>query len=71
MTCEYTLTGTPGEDSAQRLRRRRRGVLQELAAALVLLLLADRLGGAGEAVQGAEEATVRLVVPQEQRKMSL
>src|SRR4051794_19987553 len=52
-----------GDDSAQGLGGRRGGVLQELGAALVLLLLADRLRGAGEGVQGAQEATVRLVLP--------
>jgi hypothetical protein len=54
-----------GDRSAQRLGRRERGVLQELRAALVLRLLADGSGGAGEAVQGAQEAAVRLVLSRE------
>lgn len=50
-----------GDDSAQGLGGRRGGILEELGAALVLLLRGDRLHGAGEGVQGAQEATVRLV----------
>lgn len=53
---------TPRVSSAQCLRRRRGGVLQELGAALVLLLLADLSRGTGEGVQGAQEAPVRLVL---------
>src|SRR4051794_28783716 len=49
--------------SGELLRCRGAAVAQELGATLGLVLLADRLGGAGEGVQAAQETPVRLVLP--------